>query len=913
MTTLAEFMIIACAENRPLMLEKSMYDSWKSQNDTNRTKRYEELSVAEKLQAECDLKDTNIVLQGLPQDLYAIVNHHKFSKEIWDRVKLLMQGTKLSLQEKECKLYDEFDKFSFMKGETLYQYYWRFAQLINNMNVNNMSMRPIQVNTKFLNNLPPEWSKFVTDVKLARDFHTTNYDQLPPFKMAGLLCNKFKGGKDKFMLVMAIRVMLLVLGEIMQKGRQGWLNVIIVKVKDTWIGNELSLRGQETLHNPGIPDGQTAQTTIPNTTTFQTKDLDAYDSDCDDVSNAKVVLMANLSNYGFDVILEENANQEKNNESLIDVLERYKERVKTFEQRLNIDLSKRKKMINSQMDDMIKEKLALKQQIDSLEQNLSNQIKEKESLLQTFTVFKNESKEKEMHMLTKPQVFYDDTHKQALVYQNPFYLKKDQRIKPTLYDGSVISSQHAASPVIDDEETLILEEVSRSKMLAKQNKPMSKEKKVNTTLINYVELNRLSEDFGKCFVLQRELYDQQAFWLQTSHPNTDQHASSPVKIKAPKELPKITPDATTEGKWGFEHTKAIFLKEIIPFLKTLKVIFNVFDKDLLNEDVLLSVMNSTTLNGEFVNLEYFENNDLKAKLQAKDTIICKLKEHIKYMRENDKEEKVKQDMDKTETINIELEHSVAKLLSENESLHKEIKHLKKIYKDQFDSIKKTCALSKEHYDSLIAQLNSKSMENADLKGQIQEKVFVTTALQNELRRLKGKHVLDNATIITNATTIAQGMFKLDIEHISHRLENNRDANEDYLKKTIENTDTIRGLIERARKQNPSEPLLDSTCKFTKHVQELFTPMKVVHLKETTSNSVVTPKPEIKVYSRRPKQIKTVGSSKKAKIVESRNANNSKPNHSWGSNAIDVPSCSSLVNDRLSRVFSGIWTQDALNI
>ncbi|GJS70797.1 hypothetical protein Tco_0703638 [Tanacetum coccineum] len=112
-------------------------------------------------------------------------------------------------------------------------------------------------------------------------------------------------------------------------GRQGWLDVIIVKVKDTWLGNALSLRGLGTLHglrkrqcwlkqfdqildeeqlaffaDPAIPDGQTAQTTIPNIAAFQTKDLDAYDSDCDDVSNAKAVLMANLSNYGFDVILE---------------------------------------------------------------------------------------------------------------------------------------------------------------------------------------------------------------------------------------------------------------------------------------------------------------------------------------------------------------------------------------------------------------------------------------------------------------------------------------------------------------------------------------------------------------------------------------------------------------------------------
>ncbi|GJR46004.1 retrovirus-related pol polyprotein from transposon TNT 1-94 [Tanacetum coccineum] len=75
-------------------------------------------------------------------------------------------------------------------------------------------------------------------------------------------------------------------------------------------------------------------------------------------------------------------------------------------------------------------------------------------------------------------------------------------------------------------------------------------------------------------------------------------------------------------------------------------------------------------------------------------------------------------MDEIETINIELEHSVAKLLSENKLLHKEIEHLKKIYKDQFDSIKKTRAFSKEHNDSLITQLNSKSMENTDLKGVI---------------------------------------------------------------------------------------------------------------------------------------------------------------------------------------------------
>ncbi|GJZ86914.1 reverse transcriptase domain-containing protein [Tanacetum coccineum] len=210
----------------------------------------------------------------------------------------------------------------------------------------------------------------------------------------------------------------------------------------------------------GIPTNQ-AQTIIPHNATFQTEDLDTYDSECDDLSTAQAILMANISNYGSDIISEdfehtpvidftdneissdsiiipysqymqetqqatvqdtnlqaqqdsmilsmieqmfeqminhvnnwEKANKEQNNESITAELERYMERVKTFEQCLNIDLNSHEKMIDSQMDDMIREKLALKEQIDSLEQNLSKQIKEKESLFKTFLVFKNESKEK---------------------------------------------------------------------------------------------------------------------------------------------------------------------------------------------------------------------------------------------------------------------------------------------------------------------------------------------------------------------------------------------------------------------------------------------------------------------------------------------------------------------------------------
>nr|GEU88453.1 retrovirus-related Pol polyprotein from transposon TNT 1-94 [Tanacetum cinerariifolium] len=177
-------------------------------------------------------------------------------------------------------------------------------------------------------------------------------------------------------------------------------------------------------------------------------------------------------------------------------------------------------------------------------------------------------------------------------------------------------------------------------------------------------------------------------------------------------------------------------------------------------------------------------------------------------------EKVKKDIDENETINIELEHSVAKLLLENENLRKEREHLKSIFKDQFISIRKTRVQSKEHYDSLIAQINAKSLENSDLNAQLQEKVFAITALKNELRKIKGKNVVNTVVSKPNAT-LAPGMSKLDIKPISARLKNNRDAHEVYIEKTIEYADTHRGFVKRARTQYPSELLLESACMFTK--------------------------------------------------------------------------------------------------
>ncbi|GJY28174.1 putative reverse transcriptase domain-containing protein [Tanacetum coccineum] len=149
-----------------------------TEDGVTRLKEYIELTPTEAIQADCDIKAINIILQGLPIEIYALVSQHRIAKDLWEKIKLLMQGMSLTKQERECKLYDEFDKFTYKKGESLHKYYLRFTLLLNDMNIYKMPLEQFQVNTKFLNTLPDEWSKFVTDVKLVKDLHTTNVDQL---------------------------------------------------------------------------------------------------------------------------------------------------------------------------------------------------------------------------------------------------------------------------------------------------------------------------------------------------------------------------------------------------------------------------------------------------------------------------------------------------------------------------------------------------------------------------------------------------------------------------------------------------------------------------------------------------------------------------------------------------------------
>nr|GEW79736.1 retrovirus-related Pol polyprotein from transposon TNT 1-94 [Tanacetum cinerariifolium] len=280
----------------------------------------------------------------------------------------------------------------------------------------------------------------------------------------------------------------------------------------------------------------------------------------------------------------------------------------------------------------------------------------------------------------------------------------------------------------DSEETLMLAEESRSKMLLKLKVLMMSEKKVNTKPVNYAAV--------------------------------EQHR--------------------VESK-GFQVKMNKVLNENERLLE------QVISKDIVN-----MVVNST------MNNAYEPVHECERYSQEKDMVIKKLKERIKYLSGNMKEDKIKHKLEKIETINIELDHRVTKLIAENE-------HLKQTYKQIYDSIKSSRIRSKEQCDDLTKQVKIKSAENFYLNASLQEKVLVITALKDNLRKLKGKVVVDEAVILH---PIDPELLKIDVASLAPKLRNNRTAHHDYLKQTQEETVTLREIVEHERSLNPLNTSLD---------------------------------------------------------------------------------------------------------
>ncbi|GJS25208.1 hypothetical protein Tco_0453840 [Tanacetum coccineum] len=401
-----------------------------------------------------------------------------------------------------------------------------------------------------------------------------------------------------------------------RKQDDSWFKDKVLLVQAQASGQILHEEELAFLVDPGILEGQATQTVITHNAAYQADDLDAYDSDCDELNTAKVAFMANLSHYGSDALAEvynhdnmnnnmlnqavhamlsskqsnvvnhseteinsdsniipysqyviesqqavvQNSNSSTQqdalilsmieqlktqvvnctkinldnksvNDTLTAELERYKEQVKVLKKEQNVDL---------RSNDTVLDSSAQSVEIDRLKQTLSEHLKEKESLMQTVTLLKNDFKKEESRNIDR-EIALEKKIKQL---DNI----KAQQLEPKLYDGNVIKNT-SAIVIPDSEETLMLAEESRSKMLLKQKDPIMLEKKVNTTPVDYVNS------------------------VNSSKPIL---SSRPTKVEVPKELPKVnmvntslkklkhhlagfdvvvkertTPTTITEGSWGY--------------------------------------------------------------------------------------------------------------------------------------------------------------------------------------------------------------------------------------------------------------------------------------------------------------------------------------------------------------------------
>ncbi|GJS15228.1 hypothetical protein Tco_0409700 [Tanacetum coccineum] len=139
---------------------------------------FTDLSAKEKKRYKANIRAMNILLQGIPKDIYTLINHYTYAKYIWDNVKMILEGSELTNDDKESQLYNEFEHFHQIKGETIHVYYVRFTKLINDMRNIKMTMPIVQLNSKFVNNMLPEWSRFITEVNHNRGLKEFNFDQL---------------------------------------------------------------------------------------------------------------------------------------------------------------------------------------------------------------------------------------------------------------------------------------------------------------------------------------------------------------------------------------------------------------------------------------------------------------------------------------------------------------------------------------------------------------------------------------------------------------------------------------------------------------------------------------------------------------------------------------------------------------
>nr|GEY23047.1 putative ribonuclease H-like domain-containing protein [Tanacetum cinerariifolium] len=363
---------------------------------------------------------------------------------------------------------------------------------------------------------------------------------------------------------------------------------------------------------------------------------------------------------------------------------------------------------------------------------------------------------------------------------------------------------------------------------------------------------------------ETELSAEQAFWsqysVQTNEPNL---SATTTIVEVPKELPKVSMelftsfdqcliDEVSEVQNVFNQMELAVEQHCEEKNKFHNKMENVLQENdrLLTQALRVEIMNVVVHEKQFVFsrsvptfAELFEINNLKAQAQAKDTVILKLKEKLRSLNGDENERNVKRKVEEIETLNIELDHKVTKLLA----------------------------------------------EVSDLNASLQEKALVITALKDQLHKLKGKAVLSE---VVSLNPIDSELLKVDVAPLAPKLRKNRTAHTDYIRHTQDEAATLRELVESKRLLSPLNTSLDYTC-------------NVCALTRIATPTIVPPKEPIPIVNSMVNPVVTLVYPRKTKAANKKVPNKMEPNNSWGSSSSNVPS--PLIACRLSKSSSSTWT------
>ncbi|GJS31222.1 hypothetical protein Tco_0491842 [Tanacetum coccineum] len=749
MSNMSKDIQYAGSDTRPPMLDRTDFESWQQRPERSRV--FIDLSAEEKERYKADIRATNILLQGITKDIYTLINHYTDAKDIWNNVKMILEGFELTKDDRESQLYDEFEHFRQIKGETIHVYYVRFTKLINDMRNIKMTMPRMQLNSKFVNNMLPEWSRFITEVKLNRGLKESNFDQL----YAYLKQHEVHASENRMMMERFIQptndpLALVSNASVQQYPTQSSMSPQSSNEPSPADNFQLDSGSSstknliESLTNTLALLNQSFKAHLPQTNNQLRTSSNARNKDT--VQDGRVVVQDVRGRY--------NANNQgrpfqRNNARGVGGTG-------------NVGARECPQPKRPQDSDYFKDKMLL------MHAHENGAVLDEEQLLfiagEQVTNFDDDVDDLALnvdHVFEADQcdAFDSDVDEATYILRPDSWSITQSEEAGAPYDSKIPLShvQSIARPVVhDSEDTRDMAEITRKRMMEKMKSPLCVENKVRIAPPDYSKENLLAT-----FAPQRNLTPEQIFW------SIDENDRKKAETSVPKPLSALTVYPP--------NTPVKLVPRVLPTKSQVKI--NLYKKRILianclSNQLLYDVEKSRCLDLEAEMSKVHNESKHISKLEREYLNLQLKYQHLQESFDNNKSQTSQEAPDFNSFFKIKnLEHQI----QEKDNVIRDLK-------------------------VLVSNVNDRSCEpyNAnDVTDLLEQNV----GLEDRNRKLKAS-LKSKVSCVTSDSVkpkvLAPGMYAIDVKPIPHPLENNRSAHLTYINHLKESVETVREIVEEAR-------------------------------------------------------------------------------------------------------------------